>query len=41
MTLHELLDFNYHSAALRRLLNEGADPNARQGPQSEMPAALR
>jgi ankyrin repeat protein len=40
MTLHELLDFDYGEdgdAVLRRMLDEGADPNAHEGPQSETP----
>ncbi len=40
MTLHQLLDFEYGDdgdAALRRLLDEGADPNGRAGPRSETP----
>lgn len=38
MTLHELLDFRYGpeaEATLRRMLEEGADPNLRAGPFSE------
>jgi ankyrin repeat protein len=40
MTLHELLDHNYGvdgDNVLRRMLDGGADPNARDGPQSESP----
>src|SRR5262245_21017200 len=40
MTLHDLLDFSYGSEGdivLRRMLEEGADPNSRQGPALETP----
>ena len=40
MTLHELLDWNYGpdgDEKLRRALEEGADPNAREGPLAETP----
>jgi len=40
MTLHDLLDFSYGNegdTVLRRMLEEGADPNSRQGPALETP----
>jgi len=39
VTLHELLDYDYEDgdAVLRRMLDDGADANARAGPQSETP----
>ena len=40
MTLHELLDLHYGTnggAVLRRKLDEGADPNRRDGPHGETP----
>ena len=40
MTLHELLDFNYDSNSddlLHQKLDDGADPNRREGPHSETP----
>lgn len=40
MALHEFLDFNYGSdgdAVLRRMLGNGADPNAPDGPHQETP----
>lgn len=40
MTLHELLDWNYGvdgEDLLRRMLDDGADPNRREGPLSETP----
>jgi ankyrin repeat protein len=40
MTLHELIDCNYGADGadvLRRMLDGGADPNAREGPLSETP----
>lgn len=40
MTLHELLDCNYAADGddvLRRMLDDGADPNTRDGPLSETP----
>ena len=40
MTLHELLDFRYGAdgdEALRRMLDEHADPNRRSGPDKETP----
>jgi len=40
MTLHEFLDCNYGADGddvLRRMIDDGADPNERAGPQSEAP----
>src|SRR5262245_49029877 len=40
MELHDFLDWNYGpdgDEVLRRMLDDGADPNRRQGPQAETP----
>ena len=40
MTLHQLLDFHYGAdgdRALRRMLDQGADPDRRRGPHAETP----